>query len=312
MTPSLLRPPLIIVALLCGLGGCGGRSYHSDVPEPEAPVAVLPETPARAVRAGYTVRRGDTLYSIAFSVGKDWREVAALNGIQAPYTIYPGQVLQLGVPVAPGPVEPLTSAAVASSARAQPAPDSGAITAAVNTAQPAPAATTRAGTPMEAMPERSQPAADQQAQEIAVAHDPPATRAVMPVEPRPAAPMPGAWQWPAAGKLIQRFSTGAQPHKGVDLDGRSGDAVYAANSGSVVYAGNGVRGYGNLLIVKHDETFLSAYAHNSKLLVKEGDVVRGGEKIAEIGDSGTDRVKLHFEVRKQGNPVDPLKILPRR
>jgi lipoprotein NlpD len=134
----------------------------------------------------------------------------------------------------------------------------------------------------------------------------------MPAEPRPPAPRPGAWQWPAAGKLIQRFSAGAQPHKGVDIDGRSGDPVYAANSGSVVYAGNGVRGYGNLLIVKHDETFLSAYAHNSKLLVKEGDVVRGGEKIAEIGDSGTDRVKLHFEVRKQGNPVDPLKILPGR
>ncbi len=112
--------------------------------------------------------------------------------------------------------------------------------------------------------------------------------------------------------MIRGFSGGAQPHKGVDIEGRSGDPVLAANSGSVVYAGNGVRGYGNLVIVKHDATFLSAYAHNSKLLVKEGDVVNGGQKIAEIGDSGTDRFKLHFEVRKQGNPIDPLTILPRR
>ena len=88
--------------------------------------------------------------------------------------------------------------------------------------------------------------------------------------------------------------------------------MYSANGGTVVYAGSGVRGYGNLLIVKHDAQYLSAYAHNSRLLVKEGDVVDGGQQIAEIGDSGSDRVKLHFEVRHQGNPVDPLKVLPKR
>lgn len=91
-----------------------------------------------------------------------------------------------------------------------------------------------------------------------------------------------------------------------------GEPVHAANSGTVVYAGSGVRGYGALLIVKHDAVFLSAYAHNSKLLVQEGEVVRAGQKIAELGDSGTDRVKLHFEIRRHGSPVDPLKILPRR
>ena len=99
---------------------------------------------------------------------------------------------------------------------------------------------------------------------------------------------------------------------GIDLAGAAGDPVYAANTGTIVYAGDGVRGYGNLLIVKHDATYLSAYAHNSRLLVKEGDVVKAGEKIAEIGDSGTDRFKLHFEVRRQGNPVDPLTVLPKR
>jgi lipoprotein NlpD len=133
---------------------------------------------------------------------------------------------------------------------------------------------------------------------------------------RPAAsgppPKPGAWQWPTRGALISRFSAGSQPHKGIDLTGRMGEPVHAANSGTVVYAGSGVRGYGNLLIVKHDAVFLSAYAHNSKLLVQEGDTVRAGQQIAELGDSGTDRVKLHFEIRRHGSPVDPLKILPRR
>jgi lipoprotein NlpD len=312
MTGSLLRPLPIVVALLCGLGGCGGRSYYSEIPEPEAPPRAAPEAPTRSTpsRSGYTVRRGDTLYSIAFSVGKDWREVAALNGIQAPYTIYPGQVLQLGVAVTPSPVEPPVSAGAASAVRTQAAPDSGAIVGPASVSpEPAPSAQPAPNAP--ARTAAQTPAVAPQSQELA-SHSPPATRAVMPAEPRQPAPRPGAWQWPAAGKLLKGFSAGSQPHKGVDLDGRSGDPVYAANSGSVVYAGNGVRGYGNLLIVKHDETFLSAYAHNSKLLVKEGDVVRGGEKIAEIGDSGTDRVKLHFEVRKQGNPVDPLKILPRR
>jgi lipoprotein NlpD len=108
------------------------------------------------------------------------------------------------------------------------------------------------------------------------------------------------------------FTTGQQPHKGIDIAGAIGDPVLAARNGTVVYAGDGVRGYGNLLIIKHDAVFLSAYAHNSKLLVKEGESVRGGQKIAELGDSATDRPKLHFEVRKQGNPIDPLQVLPRR
>jgi lipoprotein NlpD len=123
---------------------------------------------------------------------------------------------------------------------------------------------------------------------------------------------PGAWHWPSNGILSARFSAAAQPHKGVDFSGNAGDAVLAAKSGSVVYAGNGVRGYGNLLIIKHDASFLSAYAHSSRLLVKEGDMVDAGQKIAEMGNSGTDRVHLHFEVRRQGRPIDPLTVLPKR
>lgn len=131
----------------------------------------------------------------------------------------------------------------------------------------------------------------------------------------PAAPLsdvPGGWRWPGSGSLLQGFTGGADPHKGIDISGKLGDPVVAARGGTVVYAGSGVRGYGNLLIIKHDVQWLSAYAHNSKLLVAEGQTVQAGQRIAEMGDSGTDRVKLHFEVRRQGNPVDPLQVLPRR
>lgn len=280
----LVRIALFSLSLLAGLGGCTSRTYYSDVPEPNADPA---QPRNMAATGGYTVQQGDSLYLIAFSLGSDWRELAAVNSIAPPYTIYPGQILRLGV-TAPSPQQATAAPVV----RTIVAPD--------------------AGGPISAAP--SSPVPVVQASPVPVAPSPPASTPVAAAVAAPLAPppRPGAWQWPSAGRMIRGFSGGAQPHKGVDIEGRSGDPVLAANSGIVVYAGNGVRGYGNLVIVKHDATFLSAYAHNSRLLVKEGDVVKGGEKIAEIGDSGTDRFKLHFEVRKQGNPIDPLTILPRR
>jgi lipoprotein NlpD len=130
----------------------------------------------------------------------------------------------------------------------------------------------------------------------------------------PAAPgLPAAdgdkvdWTWPARGRVTATFTDAG---KGIDIAGAKGEAVLAAGSGRVVYSGTGLRGYGKLVILKHNETWLSAYAHNEKLLVNEGDVVKKGQKIAEMGASDTDSVKLHFEIRKQGSPVDPLKLLP--
>jgi len=120
------------------------------------------------------------------------------------------------------------------------------------------------------------------------------------------------WQWPAQGKVIALFQGESGLNKGIDLGGKLGEPVLAAASGQVLYAGSGLSGYGKLLIIKHNETFLSAYAHNNELLVKEGDLVKAGQKIADMGSSGTDRVKLHFEIRSDGNPVDPLKYLPKR
>jgi lipoprotein NlpD len=127
----------------------------------------------------------------------------------------------------------------------------------------------------------------------------------------PAAPDEGLdWMWPASGKLVSKYAEGG--NKGVDIGGRIGEPVYAAAAGKVMYSGSGVRGYGNLVIIKHNEKYLSAYAHNKSILVKEGQSVKRGQKIAELGDSGTDSAKLHFEIRRFGKPIDPLQFLPDR
>lgn len=118
------------------------------------------------------------------------------------------------------------------------------------------------------------------------------------------------WRWPSSGPVTRRYSSSV--HKGIDIGGKRGDAVNAVADGVVVYAGTGIVGFGELLIVKHNDTYLSAYGHNNRLLVREKESVRAGQKIAEKGSSGTDTVKLHFEIRREGKPIDPLKLLPRR
>lgn len=123
---------------------------------------------------------------------------------------------------------------------------------------------------------------------------------------------PNRWQWPANGKIARPYAAASALHKGIDIEGKLGEPVRAANSGKVVYAGSGLVGYGKLLIIRHDEVYLSAYGHNSKLLVAEGELVKVGQTIAEFGDSGTDKVMLHFEIRREGKPIDPLKLLPGR
>lgn len=124
-------------------------------------------------------------------------------------------------------------------------------------------------------------------------------------------PIKHEWSWPTKGKVISAYSVRAEGNKGIDVAGEVGQPIFAAASGKVVYSGNGLLGYGNLIIVKHSEQFLSAYAHNRKLLVKEGGSVTRGQKIAELGSTGTKSPKLHFEIRRNGKPVDPLKYLPK-
>ena len=240
--------------------------------------------------ATYVVKRGDTLYGIAFRHGLDFREVAAANRIPAPYTIYPGQRLTLRPQVAAtrAPASRNTRPVGPSSRVARPA------------SPPATPVTSGAGTTRAPDPAVTAPA-------VAPMIPPP-----LPTTPTPSsgAVSPTGWRWPTQGTLIGRFAAGDPKRQGVDIAGTAGQAVVAAADGTVVYSGAGLVGYGELIIVKHSDEWLSAYAHNRRRLVAEGTAVKGGQPIAELGRSGTSRDMLHFEVRRNGKPVDPLTVLP--
>ncbi|WP_210643068.1 MULTISPECIES: peptidoglycan DD-metalloendopeptidase family protein [unclassified Pseudomonas] len=223
----------------------------------------------------YVVRRGDTLFSIAFRYGWDYKALAARNNIPAPYTIHPGQTIRFDGRSGSTPTAVVTQS------------DSSASSSSKTTVIRRPAGAATATVP-------------------SVASKP--TPAPMP----PAGPAPTGWGWPSNGVLIGKFSSNGSLNKGIDIAGDLGQPVLAASDGTVVYAGSGLRGYGELVIIKHSDTYVSAYGHNRRLLVREGQQVKVGQTIAEMGSTGTDRVKLHFEIRRQGKPVDPLQFLPRR
>ncbi|HEY9194427.1 MAG TPA: peptidoglycan DD-metalloendopeptidase family protein [Methyloversatilis sp.] len=286
-------------------------------------------SPANAARGGYhVVVKGDTLYSIALENGQDWRDLATWNNIENPNLIRIGQELRVTPPegtvetrpiVAPGGVESRPLDGMAKGAQAvvpAPAPTVESVNTAMLKREP------RGGVE----PYSEEALARMKAAPVAAAVTV-ATAAA--ATPAPAVPVQAGgaaatapelvhsedgidWSWPAAGRIIGRFGDGT--NKGVDVSGRTGDPVLAAAGGRVVYAGEAMRGYGKLVIIKHDNTYLSAYAHNSKILVQERDTVKRGQRIAELGDTDTEagKPRLHFEVRRQGKPVDPLKYLPPR
>ncbi|MFV0476936.1 MAG: peptidoglycan DD-metalloendopeptidase family protein [Parahaliea sp.] len=246
--------------------------------------------------AQYRVQAGDTLYSIAWRQGFDFRRLAAANNIPAPYTIYPGQLLQLRESALP--------AAEAGSASEQGKP--GAARSAQSrvsqrSAEPVVQPAKQSDTKVTTEPVIKSSSSSLKKQTKAGDSQ---SRPTLPSKP------PAHWLWPAKGRVVRGFS--ATVHKGIDIAGNRGDAVQAVADGIVVYAGAGIVGFGELLIVKHDDTHLSAYGHNERLLVREGSAVKAGQIIAEKGSSGTDTVKLHFEIRRAGKPVDPLILLPRR
>jgi lipoprotein NlpD len=241
----------------------------------------------------YTVRPGDTLLRISLDHGQRLRDVVAWNLLPNPNQIEVGQVLRVAPPTgAVVAVAPAGAAAPAASAPsavvARPAPQGNAQTAPVqpvgSPSQPAATAGSTASAPVAAAPAAA-----------------PAPAAANPDEDVP-------WMWPADGAVIAGFDE--VKNKGIAIGGTAGAPVLAAADGRVVYVGSGLRGYGNLIILKHNNTYLTAYAHNQALLVKEDQNVRRGQKIAEMGNSDADRVKLHFELRRQGKPVDPAKYLP--
>lgn len=227
----------------------------------------------------YTVRPGDTLFRIALDSGQPWRDIQAWNGLANPNLLEVGQVLR----VVPPPSAPVAAVAAPATASASPVTSTGVV------ARPlAPAGSSTAVVTPAPLPP--------------VVASPPV--------PEPAGADDINFVWPAQGTVVATFDDAK--NKGVSIAGRVGDPVVAAADGRVVYAGAGLRGYGNLIILKHNNTYLTAYAHNQALLVREDQSVRQGQKIAEMGSSDADRVKLHFEVRRQGKPVDPLTHLPKR
>ena len=221
----------------------------------------------------YVVVQGDTLYSIAFRLGIDFRELAARNGIQAPYIIKVGQTLR--------------------TAERAPRPSTKAPNVAVKAVSP-PKKTNKPATKQSKVTPVTEPSSKSQARSDTVNRAQPVSR----------------WRWPSAGKVVRTYSSNR--HKGIDIAGKRGDPVRAVAAGKVVYAGTGVTGYGSLLIIKHNDTYLSAYGHNERLLVSENMNIQAGQQIATMGSSGTDTVKLHFELRRRGQPIDPLTLLPRR
>lgn len=231
MTKRIRLKRLTVLALVLSIIACSSGT-----------IPVVERTRKQMPSSGlHKVRQGETLYSIAWSYGLDYKNLARANGVRSPYVIRAGQTLYLRGPAVR-----------------------------------------------------------------------PASR---PVAKRPKPPVRSVaamrWAWPTSGKILSRFGS-RSAKKGINIQGRLGQTVRAAQSGVVVYAGNGIRGYGNLLIVKHNAQYLSAYAYNSRIFAKEGQKVKVGQKIAEIGKSGNAQsAMLHFEIRRGGQPVDPLHLLPK-
>jgi lipoprotein NlpD len=265
---------------------------------PEAETKPLPGAENAGKPGYYTVKPGDTLVRVALDNGQNWRDLARWNNLENPNLVEVGQVLR---------VVPPTADPAAVSVRA--VPSAGRVDTRALDARPAASA---AGAASGAAPSASA------ATQVAAA---PATAAAAapPVAPPPAGADSAAardtgeeliWMWPASGAVVASFDEGR--NKGLTITGKAGDPVLAAGDGRVVYAGSSLRGYGNLVIVKHNEMYLTAYAHNQVLLVKDDQVVRRGQKIAEMGSTDAERVQLHFEIRRQGKPIDPAKLLPPR
>jgi lipoprotein NlpD len=290
--PTFFRSVVSLVALTL-LAACAvpinrapveDRSAVRSAPAVPAPDAarLLPPGQENLGKPGYyAVKPGDTLMRVGLETGQNWRDIARWNNIDNPNVLEVGQVLRV---VAPG------TDAAAAAARAVP----------------------NAGAKVEAKPLEAKPAGPAASGAVVAAPVTP----VAPAAPPAAAAGPReadddiAWGWPSSGNVASPFDEVRT--KGLQFAGKVGDPVMAAADGRVIYAGSGLRGYGNMVIVKHNNSYLTAYAHNQSLLVKEDQPVRKGQKIAEMGSSDADRVQLHFEIRRLGKPVDPAKLLPPR
>jgi lipoprotein NlpD len=304
-----------LAAFILALAGCAARGPAPVVERasPPPPVVDLPAPtpeppPAEKPAPTHVVKRGETLASIALQHGLEYRELAAWNNIVNPNRLEVGRVLVLQAPAGSAPVAaPVTTPLVTAGPPIEARPLAHTPTAKVEPRASKVPYSDRALAQMNAAEAGASP----------LSVDAPPLVAGTPPPPTPAPPAPEKaggtdredidWTWPVKGRVLAPFS---ESTKGMDIGGRKGAPVLAAAGGRVIYADAGVRGYGKLIIIKHNDTWVSAYAHNENILVKEQQDVRKGQKIAEMGSSDTDQVKLHFEVRRQGKPVDPAKVLP--
>lgn len=279
--PTILRAPPVedrttrSPAAAGAAGAAAASSPNAEAPKP------LPGAENAGKPGYYTVKPGDTMIRIGLETGQNWRDIQRWNGMDNANALEVGQVLR----VVPPNVDPGVAATrPVAAAKVEPRP-------------------------LDAKP----PAASAPAPATGVTPAPaPATPAPVPAAPATASRDDDElnWAWPAGGAVLTTYDEVRS--KGVVIGGKAGDPVVAAADGRVVYAGSGLRGYGNLVIVKHNTTYLTAYAHNQALLVKEDQPVKRGQKIAEMGSTDADRVQLHFEIRKQGKPIDPVRLLPPR
>jgi lipoprotein NlpD len=280
------------------------RTPHSmQAPAAKPPLASKPAPrPADTRPEFYTVKRGDTIYSIALDHGVDYRELALWNGISNPGSIHVGQQLRMTPP---------QTATITAPFKTAPGVEARPITGAPGPATVTPDQATAAPEGIKTEPRGVRvPYSDQAYAQLASIR--PAPAQVRP-EVTVGAPPPDGddiqFAWPATGKVVNSFSDAANL-KGIGIAGKAGQPVYASAPGKVIFSGTGIRGFGKLIVIKHNNTFLSVYGHNSELLVKEGQNVAKGQKIAEMGNTDSDQVKLHFEIRRFGKPVDPVKLLP--
>jgi lipoprotein NlpD len=281
----------------------GGRTSSAPTPAPaaaapsDAPAKPLPGIENLGKPGYYAVKPGDTLLRVALENGQNWRDIVRWNNLENPNALEVGQVLRVlppGVDATAAASKPVTASRV-ETRPLETRPLSGAAPAASATA-PAPSAA-------------SAPAPAPAPTPVAVASQPAPAPAAAPSASRDADD-DVAWAWPSTATVAAPFDDVRT--KGLVFTGKAGDPVVAAADGRVVYAGAGLRGYGNLVIVKHNTSYITAYAHNQTLLVKEDQAVRRGQKIAEMGSSDAERVQLHFEIRRLGKPVDPARLLPPR
>jgi lipoprotein NlpD len=292
----------VSVGLVVLLSACASPRYRAPVEErnlnslgtPPATANGMAAAPAAHPNAGqpgyYTVKPGDTLIRVGLETGQSWRDIMAWNNMENPNVLEVGQVLRVVPPAANAAV---ASTSPISTARVESRPLDAKAPAAASGSASSP---TVAAAPAVPIPAPATPAP---------------SAAATPVATGPAREVDDInWTWPAAGSVVAAFDDAR--NKGLGIAGKPGDPIFAAADGKVVYAGSGLRGYGNLVIVKHNNSYLTAYAHNQALLVKEDQSVRRGQKIAEMGSTDADRVKLHFEIRKEGKPVDPARYLPPR